>query len=350
MARTKRVVTGLKADLIERATGKGKEPEIGTLVPPTNSELGRALNVYSGENYGPDDYKKWGITWIKKNRPDLVDAAEAAKPYKFVTYGSIMRLLTRGMVPDERVQGHLTRFLDSLSVAVPQEDTDEEGIPVPKKIKRPKVNPNLQAFDDELDAAMEKWNPKDGITFAIDPTHDVAPIIARCESMLDEFKVEGEQQYPLHFKVWLKAVITKLSGIEKIVKVRKPRKQRVRKVNPAKMTQRVKYLKHDDELNISSKMPVDMVGKSKVYIYDTKYKKLTKLVCGEASGFAIKGTTVQNFDPDKSSVTFIKKPKTDLKAAMGIRELDRVMNSSKSKRTAEPKGRINEYTLILNIS
>lgn len=358
MARMKRAARGLQADLIASATGKNKEPEFSAIAPPTKVELARALSFYSAsKTYKPEDYKTMALSWVKKNRPELVDIVQSAKPYRFQTFGPLMRMNARGMVFDPRVEQQVNDFLASLTVVRDDtEELDEEGnlivdkAPAVKKPRKAKVNPNMQAFDDELDNVMVKWNPKDGVGFEIDPSHEVAPLIARCEDMLDTFKEEGVQQYPLHMKLWLKAVISKLSTVQKIVKVRKPRKQRVRKVNPLKMTAKVKYLKSDPELKIDSKSPVDIIGKSKVYIYDTKYKKISKLVCAEASGFIIKGTTIMNFDPDKSAVTFIRKPQTELRSGMGIRELDRVMNSSKSKRKPEPKGRLNENTLILNIS
>ena len=353
MPRTKRVATGLKADLIASATGKGKEPEWNMLVPPSRLELSKALSWYGGGKFKPDQFKEFAMGWAVKNRPDLVELFEAARPFKFRTFGTLMRMHTRGMQWDEKIHAQVSEFIKSLSAAPQVDDElDEDGnlilTETKSKPKRKRVNPNLQAFDDELDEIMKSWNPKTGINFKVDTAHDVAPIIKRCNDMLDHFKEEGIQQYPLHMKVWLKAVVEKLSGIQKIVTTRTPRKARTRKINPVKMTQKVKYLKNDPTLKIDSRSPVDMVGKQKIYIYDTKYKKLTKLVCANASGFVIKGTTVQNFDPEKSAVAFIKKPQAELKALMGVRELDRVMNSTKSKRTAEPKGRINEFCLILN--
>lgn len=362
MARTPKAAKGLQADLIARATGKNQEPEWNMLTAPSRVQLSRAFSAYSlnTKKYKLDDYKSFAIAWAKKNRPDLLETMEQVKPYRFMTFGPLMRMHTRGMIWDEKVKAKIDEFLTNLAsfINAPDDELDEldedgnliDAAPKPKAPKRPKLNPNMQGFDDTLDSVLEKWNPANGIGFEVDPMHDVADVIARAQDALDNFKVEGEQQYPLHMKVWFKAVIDKLSGIQKIVKVRKPRMTRVRKVNPLKMTAKVKYLRNDSELKIDSKSPVDLVGKTKVYIYDTKYKKLTKLTCAEASGFVIKGTTIQNFDPDKSSVAFLRKPKNELNTGMGIRELDRVMNSTKSKRQVEPKGRLNEYTLILSIS
>lgn len=349
MARTKRVAKGLKADLIARATGKGKEPEINTLVPLTNLELTKALNSYSGEQYTHDDYKKWGVAWIMQNRPDLTQAAADSKSHSYVSYGPIFRMLSRGMVPSDSIKQHVERFLSDLMVSA-NDDVEEEEKKAPVR-RRPRLNAIMQAFDNELDQVLlNGWKSKDGITFEIDPNHDPAPVIARCQEALDHFTVDGEQQYPPHMKKWFKAVIEKLSGIQKITRVRKTTKRRARKVNPGKMVAKVKFLRKWEEGNIESRSPVDMVGKQKVYLYDTKYKRMTRLVCGEASGFVIKGTTIQNFDPDKSKVAFLRGPEKLLTQGMGIRALDQVMNSTKSKRQQEPKGRINEHTIIMNVS
>lgn len=354
MARTKRVATGLKADLIASATGKGKEPEWSGLVPPTKVQLIRGLNFYNAaKSYKLDDYKTFALAWAKKNRPDKVEAIEAAKPYKFVTYGPLMRMNARGMIFEDSVSARIEDFINSLQVDAPEdEELDEDGnliiAPPVKKVRKSKANAIAQSFDDALDDAMS--NPKAAVAFEVDPSHDPAPVIARCTEALENFTVEGVQQYPKHMKKWFKAALEKLSAVQHVAKVRKPRVVRKRKINPSKMTAKVKYLKSDPALKIDSKMPVDIIGKTKLYLYDTKYKKLTKLVCAQAAGFVIKGTTVMNFDEKKSSVAFIRKPEAELKSGMGIRELDRAMSNTKSKRHADPKGRINEHTLIINFS
>ena len=358
MARTKRVATGLQADIIASATGKGKEPEWNQLVPPTRLQLITALNFYKRKDaYKQDHFKEFAVAWARKNRPEVVALFEAAKPKKFTSLGPIMRMATRGMLWADSTLAFVNAEIEKLAGPDKGEELDDDGNLIldepakPKKKSKPKINANEQAFDDALDLVHDKWNPSLGVMFEIDAAQDVDGVIARANEMLEHFKVENIQQYPLHMKPWLKAVIEKLSSIQKTVKAKPARKQRTRKINPLKMIQKVKYLKRDDALGIDSQGPVVMVGKQKIYLYDTKYKKLTKLVCANASGFVIKGTTVMNFDPEKSSVAFIKKPAAELKSNdLGIRALDRVMNSSKSKRVAEPKGRINEFTLILTVS
>lgn len=345
-ARKKKEATGLQADLIQSATGKGKEPSWDILVPPGKTELARALSFYNTKSYKPEDHKKWALVWLAQHHPDLVAAAEEAPAYRFHTIGALMRMQARGMIWDDRVKGHVDVFLrgiKSIKKDVPEDDEVEV-----KKVKKPKVNAISQSFDDALDDAIN--DPKAVVSFEIDPSHDTSEVIARCEDALDHFTVEGVKQYPAHMKKWFKAVIEKLAGIKKIVKVRKPRKVRVKKINPLKMTAKVKYQKECKELKIVSRSPVDIIGKNKVYLYDTKYKRLSKIVCADASGFIMKGTTIMNIDTEKSNVTFLRKPQDHMKAGMGIRELDRVFSTSKSKRSPEAKGRLAETTLIMNVS
>lgn len=345
MARTKKT-TGLKADLIASATGKGKEPVWGgKFAPPTQTELSRALSHYNSDLYKTDQYKAWAIEYLRTAHPHLVERAMMQPAWYFSTFGKLARCVARGMQTDSYIIGKLTAYANAIpEIAVKSDDDEETDSKKARKPRKSRENAIYRAFDDALDSVLAGNDAN--AQFEIDALHDPAPVIAYCEEQLAAIKDEPGI-YPKHMKAWFKNVIERLSKVKKVAKVRKPR---VRKVNPIKMAAKVKYLKTDAALKIDSLNPTEIVGAKKVYLYDTKYKRITKLISGTAAGFTIKGTTVQGFDVEKSSVTFFKKPEIELPKTRGIRELDRAMTMTKSKRNPEATGRINENTLILAVS
>lgn len=341
MARAVKKTTGLKADIIASATGKGKEPVwTDKFAPPGKIELSRALSHYNSDLYKHDHYKAWALEYIREHHPHLVARANAQPAWYFQTFGALARMVARGMQTDSYINGKLEYFANRIPELVVAEDDDN----APKKPKKPRENAVMRAFDDALDEVLLSGDAN--YVFDFNASADPSPVIAYCQDQLAVIK-EDSSQYPKHMKTWFKSIIDRLEKVKKAPKVRKPR---VRKINPGKMVAKVKYLKHDAVLKLDSADPIQLVGAKKVYLYDTKYKRMTKLVCAVGSGFTVKGTTLQDFDAEKSTVTFFKKPERDIKKGMGIRELDAAMKASNSKRNPPATGRINENTIIMNVS
>ena len=332
----------LQKQLVASATGKHNEPTWNLLAEPEKMELVRALNFYNA-NMDEKDKQKWAFSWIGKNRPDLLANAKKAPLYSFGTFASLMRMEARGMIIPAEHKTRMVAWAESLG---PVKQDDDEA-PKATKVKKPKLNANMQAFDDVLDDALNGGSP----SFEIDPKVDVAPVIKYCQDQLDAIK-EDDSQYPKHMKKWFKAQIEKLSGVQKVVKTRKVATRKPRKVDPVKMASKVKYQKeiNTPELKLSSKLkPSDLVGKKKVYIFDTKYRRLTKLVSTD-SGFVFSGASFQNLDLAKSSSKTLRKPSDTLKNDMGIRELDRAFGLVKGKEFPITGQRGSENLIIVNAS
>jgi len=129
------------------------------------------------------------------------------------------------------------------------------------------------------------------------------------------------------------------------------RKPRERKVKPA--SQQVKAINHkvkDDELKISSVSPAELVGASQVWVFNTKTRKLSVYRTDSALGIQVKGTSLQNYDPDMSSQKTLRKPAEQLKdlVAAGKVQLRKYMDNIKAV-ASTPSGRINADTLIVRV-
>ena len=82
---------------------------------------------------------------------------------------------------------------------------------------------------------------------------------------------------------------------------------------PQKQVENLKYLKHTDDFGGLSSIPnpEKIVGKSVLFLFNVKYRKLTCLFSKE--GFTVTGTTVKGFDKEESFSQTLRKPEESLK-------------------------------------
>lgn len=127
------------------------------------------------------------------------------------------------------------------------------------------------------------------------------------------------------------------------------RKPRQKKVKPAStQIAKLKYKKEDTDLNIKSVSPVEIIGASQVWIYNTKYKKLQVYRTESATGILVKGTTLQNYEPDLCEQRALRDPKATIKAVLEASkvQLRRIMEGLTTK-PSTVSGRIGEDSIIL---
>lgn len=129
------------------------------------------------------------------------------------------------------------------------------------------------------------------------------------------------------------------------------RKPRVKKKKPAGVqVAKLKYKKEDTALGIKSVLPAEIVGASQVWIYNTKNKKLAAYRTDSSEGIQVKGTTLQNYDPDLCEQKTLRKPGDTLKALLtaGKIQLRRLL-SELSTKESPANGRINEECIIVRV-
>jgi len=148
----------------------------------------------------------------------------------------------------------------------------------------------------------------------------------------------------------IKKLATFIEDAEKYSAFKKAnRKPREKKVKPAGVQVKgLKYKTRDDELKISSVSPTEVVGAQQVWVFNTKTRKLAVYRTDSALGIQVKGTTLQNYDPEMSLQKTLRKPAEQIKdlLAAGKVQLRKFMDNIKAVPTT-PNGRINADTLIL---
>ena len=91
-----------------------------------------------------------------------------------------------------------------------------------------------------------------------------------------------------------------------------------------------------------------IVGAQQVWLFNTKTRKLAVYRTDSALGIQVKGTTLQNYDPEMSTQKTLRKPADQLKDLIGAGkiQLRKFMDNIKAVDTV-PNGRLNADTLIV---
>jgi hypothetical protein len=115
-----------------------------------------------------------------------------------------------------------------------------------------------------------------------------------------------------------------------------------------KLVEKMKYCKTDEKYKVASINPVDIIGATEVWVFNTKTRKLGKYVAEDAQQFQVKGTTLQFFNANASVAKTLRKPEQQLADfnKSGKVQLRKFLDDIKGVET-KMNGRFNADTVIL---
>lgn len=330
----------------------------------------RALSWYANQ-LSSKDSKKYTLDYIKQNKFDkhIQEKISNVSEDRFLNLGFVCRMLQRGAPLnkkewiEERIN-NLLRFVDGTQ-AVSQFSKKEETRTVQDRIFE-----HCSIYISEIDGYVDQWiktkkpvefSPYDWLVsktvkgvYAKQISEYYKPLreeLLGAYNKIDEQLVEG---YSLFKRTELKKFIDFISSIiedcERLIsnsKVsRKPKKKKA--VPLAKRVSKVKYKKEDTEFKIVSINPVDIIGCSQLWVFNTKTKKLGIYMCIDGSGLSIKGSSLEGFDEHLSIQKTLRKPLDILPTVTKGKktELKSIMNSINGK-SFSLNGRINSDTVLL---
>jgi hypothetical protein len=128
---------------------------------------------------------------------------------------------------------------------------------------------------------------------------------------------------------------------------RKPRKQ-----NSSKKTERavknVKFKKEDNTYKLVSIDPSTMVGSAAAIVFNSKSRRIGIYLAEEGKTLSIKGTTIQNYDLEKSKSKILRKPEEQLNhfRTANLKRAEVLLEYVAGK-SHELNGRLNEDTVLL---
>ena len=127
-----------------------------------------------------------------------------------------------------------------------------------------------------------------------------------------------------------------------------------------KLIEKLNFKTTDESLTLVSIKPIDILGASELWVYNTKTRKIGKYVAAEidpqgqgreGTGLGIKGTTIIGFDEKKSIQKTLRKPKEQLPKfkSAGKVKLRRFLTDIKAV-DIKLNGRINNDIILLKVS
>ena len=127
---------------------------------------------------------------------------------------------------------------------------------------------------------------------------------------------------------------------------RLPRAQK-RKTSDQQIT-KLQYLQECEDSKLASINPVLIPGKTTLWMYNTKQRRLTQFVCDSTSGFLISGTSIKNHDAKLSKTATLRKPNDMLPLILSKTEkqLEKFWDNITTKITS-PNGRINKDCILM---
>jgi len=364
--------------LAAKMTGKGAaEP---TVPQDDKSALGYALTWYS-QNTDKKQQKNWSIEyWTQKGDKDILAIFKKVPDWAFMTYGSSCRLRMREQWVDpksdwferrtEELKNNYTKYYEK-----PEEDS-EKPKPRVKTIqeriadKAMEIGASLEGDIDDF-AANGYMRTYKRVTKLFDISSPVAKnLLPDYERQLAELEelvgpapksfanakeedlynqlldgyshIKKNQQKA--YRDFVKEIVSDLRKMA-VVKSRAPRKRKPKP--PAQVVKYLKYKIKDDALGISSVDKTRMVDASEIFLYNTKSRRLQYYVPQDGYLLTVRGTTILNFDPEKSGQKTVRKPE-EIKDLAGKTKLPirKAFNTLKTK-AIKLNGRVNADCIIL---
>jgi uncharacterized protein with PIN domain len=377
MATRKASVEGQIINRGSDAKFTGDEPTWTPGKTYTQGDLMRAFNWYN-YLYGADKAQEFMVYWLN-SKPKRRELAKKLKSQKKLgvanTYGWLARMITMGYPAPYSQMKKLAKAVREAEAAIvadtePKIKTPEQVVQKPtiQDFLREKTAETLGELEGRFDDFVADTNVKAN-AFALlkernTPQAQVGKIVDFANKRIAEFTEvqntddkELKEAYSNFGKVKLKAVIKFFESVvadcqsyvttKKAVK--KPRKAKAKSVE--KIVSKVKYMKADTGLQVTSVNPAQMVGATEVWVFNTKTRKLGKYIADATLGpIGVKGTSLTGFDEAKSVAKTLRKPAEQLKALLTagkiqIRKFMDGINAVEVKLT----GRLNEDTLIVKV-
>lgn len=336
------------------SNASGEPASLGAAFVCNDSEMGHALNWYN-ENREVKKMRKFLDAYVTKKFPKKIATIFNSVSEKDLnmTMCAIARMNMAGC----KLSANYIAFLDKRI----KEVVDRyELVDVVPESRVESFNPAIADTDDILDQFYNSDYKKAPVDFykillekQYKPT-EVRGLVMNYEPILEEVKNEADHltkkektNYINFLTQILEDCVAFLSNSRKEKKLRKPRKKKLKSAD--QLVSKVKFKQSDTGLKITSINPTQIIGAEAVWLYNTKYKRMTYIVAKEK--LSIKGTTIIGFDETKSVTKTIRKPEITIPELLNSSKIQMLKQFLALKtKAAVAKGRLNEEILILKAS
>ncbi|MFA5490438.1 MAG: hypothetical protein WC284_14730 [Candidimonas sp.] len=128
------------------------------------------------------------------------------------------------------------------------------------------------------------------------------------------------------------------------------RPSRIKAVSPEKIISKIKYKKDDENTQTSSINPTKLIGSKALFVLNCKTRKGGIYYASDEDGLSVKGTTIVNYDTEKSQCKTFRKPKdiVDAIKSSPITKAKKYFDEIRSVATPL-NGRISEDVILIKI-
>ena len=320
--------------------------------------------------------------WLRRNsrfnKTTLDRFERVADRYVLMTPCSLIMAHRRGMPLLDRHVKYIHDQVDyTLNLAARGGDTGEEVISSPDQVQERKmsIQDRLQERTAELigeiEGVYDQVLQKQSVSFKI---YDFLTANRVPQSQLGRYEavfqarsaelmaaqdredtqlVEAYRHYrAADYRRMFGFIADLLAGIEEYRGVKKAvKKARVRKApSKEKLVAKLKYAKEDRALKVVSVNPVDIIGASTLWVYNTKTRKLGCYHAEAMGELGVRGTSITGYDESRSVAKTLRRPDEQLKefAKAGKVALRTWIKDIKAVEV-RLNGRISEDTLLLRV-
>jgi hypothetical protein len=348
-------------------------------------EMRKSLRYYN-YFYSSKELKKYLVEWLKQtagvaHKLDAVTITRFAKStdgYTPLTAPALIKAHSKGMPLRER---EIKYIIGAVTKALALDDNDIKVLEVAADNTKPAVKvPTIQDrmneimkthilhFEELEDSLYEgkTVDPKayeylSGKSVPQAMLGKIQAVFERRYAEITEAKSTDDEDLKEAYSYmkaadWKRydAFYTRLfDGIAQYGQVKKATKKAAVRKPPQKekLIAKLKYAKNDTANKLVSINPVDIIGATELWVYNTKTRKLGKYVAEDMGGaLGVKGTAITGFNESTSVQKTLRKPEVQLKEflAAGKIELRKFMDNIKAT-DIKLNGRINLDTILLKV-
>jgi hypothetical protein len=334
--------------------------------------------------YSSKDLKKYLVQWLKEtagvahklDTATITRFAKSTDGYTPLTAPALIKAHTKGMPLLER---HIKYIIGAVNRALELDSKDEvvdEAVKTVTAVKVPTIQDRMNEimkthilhFEELEDSLYEgkTVEPKayeylSGKAVPQAMLGKIQAVFERRYAEITEAKTTKDEDLADAY-AYMKAAdykrydafYTKLfDGIAQYGQVKKATKKAAVRKPPQKekLIAKLNYAKNDTTNKLVSINPVDIIGATELWVYNTKTRKLGKYVAEDMGGaLGVKGTAITGFNESKSVQKTLRKPEVQLKdfLAAGKIELRKFMDNIKATEI-KLTGRINLDTILLKV-
>lgn len=329
---------------------KNDEPAaLGSNFVPDRANVAHALYWYH-ENSEVPKLRDAIEAYAEKKYPNALGTIKSLKDNQItMTMCAIARMYMGGVVLPPDVVWYLdARLEDLIHTQVVAEYQGKDAKPSPENV----VVAEFDSLLDDFYRSCYKLTPPDFYKYLTDIEANrtqVRTAITYYSDLLSEIPTYDNlaKKQIKAYTEFVGAIIrdceTYIKNSRKETKLRKPRKKKLKTAE--QLASKVRFKASDPELRLTSLPPSQIIGAQSVWLFNAKTRRITYLEAAEK--LTVKGTTVIEFNPDKSFTKVIRKPEAlaDLINTTKAKML-RDIQALKTKATPA-NGRISADVLIL---